>query len=473
MTSAPARVLERQQQIDTQARDAIRELGEAEATLVVRELVELSAIPGDMVRRSGQLAASERTVRDELRAILDGRHPHILFDFAQLQAGSLSKWISSTCKTVLDKVPSEDNAVARVIALDRAAGRITEREARLRIAELVHKSKVIWGASKEQVDGQRAVDLAEALTLDLVYKVLDETSGFFDLSRMETSSLSGWIRQTARAMAKWHKIVRPRGLAAATYVVEPSSEMLQGVLDEQTVERFVVDHPRRAEVEAHEDRATAALRGTRAGSRMFIGARALRHSLDLPPLCLPTELSDRQWIVDSVTEDSSVAARSLHMVVDIMCGASPRFKMDDRLLALWDEYSIAQLTKLASYPHGVVSTLVIGLVSPLPKLSRALTSAFHKAVRRCGPESLEWRRLSSELVGSYLARTCRPISDFDDTANQVARTAAIRAAAAATAQWPALVRQAAGFTGAPLGADEIDVEFKLTKILADLMDQDA
>lgn len=380
--------------------------------------------------------------------------------------------------------PRRVDEAACDIARRVADGQISVHEGHHEFAALVHMSWKVEEVAYSMASGQQAVDLSDTLRADLVSKILDVQSGFFDISMMRTASMSGWIRQTAKQLARWNRNLKPRGPRASLSLVDPIAPRIVDAADLTVEERryhgasLPAGEPlfdtvmSRDLVERQTELVAAAVKGTRPASRAFVVATTIRHTLNLPPLCRPTEPSDRDWVLDAVSSDQNLAARSLHTVIDIaVCGVDSRGTIDDRLLALWDEYSIDDLMRLSAHAPAVVKLFVMGMVAPMPKPSRAATRALHSAARSRVSGSMAHRLVARELVGAFLARSCRAVSEFDDTSDDISRATMVQAALTQGAKWPDLVRQAVAIPGSPFGLDEMEIEFELTRELVSILEQ--
>lgn len=372
----------------------------------------------------------------------------------------------------------EVDELARGIATAHVRGDIDDREAAGKFASLVVTSHVLDEVSRypRGLNDQQRLDLAESLRWSLVQAVLDIERGFFDTGRMLTSSFTGWLRQTGVAFSSRDAIVRPKTLADRLTVVHDltspgaADDGRVGALVDAAAERTATDEMLDVLL-SEPDELVASTKGMRASSRTFALAMAMRRAMRLPRLCVPTEESDRAWIMAVCQDDHRVAAASLRTVVQLICRLHEgRIDVDERLLALWDDCSLEQLQRLEDAPDELVSALVLGQVMPAPKPSRLVVRALRKRAKALLP-SRGWHDLAALLVASFLARTTNPVSDFDGLADEVARAAMAAEARRLAEMWPELVERAASWPGAPMGRDGEEMDMWLAEQLHDLTDQ--
>lgn len=364
---------------------------------------------------------------------------------------------------LLSSSPDES---ARAVANDAVAGDISTMEARHRIAELILASSIPnQVAARMGVTGQRYVDLVTSLRDMVVRRVLeDEGQGFLRFDVLAASSFEGWLRQTCAAAAPREQSIRPRNMPART-VLEDVTQIPIGGWAERRWLTGVEGSAEDAVLEALHSRQESELveiarrvYKQREGSLRFATAQAIRAALDLPALCVPSQPADREFVLSVCRADPRAADRSRRSTIESLREGGEPSLVDERLLSLWDDMTVDQMLRLDPYPVAATHILVVGTLEPMPKPSRAVVAAMRRALREAGPRSLEWSSLCQELLEAWLARSCRPVSDFDDTSCEQARARAYRAAERAAAKLPRLVERVCSWPDAPLGAsgEELD-----------------
>lgn len=381
---------------------------------------------------------------------------------------------------------AELDAAARAIAEAAATGELDERECAHRIATLIATSPIPAEVARYRsyLSAQQREDLTESLRWSLVNTVLDSERGFFDLDRMRTASFAGWLRQTAIAFASRDAVVRPRSMAdRLTVLWDTTPGAWQQESGSVTESPWFTLEPTESAEQAvtsvdflsllgEPERLLAKAKGMRATTRIFATSVEVRRALSLPRLCVPSDDADRQWVLETCQRDSAAAARSLRAVVELLCGLTDvRPDIDERLLALWDDFPLDKLQMLEDAPDNLIDVLVVGQVMPAPKPSRDVLRAMRKAAKELCP-ARGWQDLAGPLVASFVARTTSPVSDFDSLSDDVAKAALAAEAKRLAAMWPQLVERAVAWPGAPLGADEDEVSGRLARMLHELMESD-
>lgn len=359
---------------------------------------------------------------------------------------------------------------ARHAASEAVDGSMTERDARRLIAVVVSSSPVLVEvASGFARTEQEREDLADSLRASLVDIVLSEEREFFDLRTAATSSLSGWIRQTASAFARRDTIVRPRGTTATPVAigpeVDPEIEAAAPATPGADAHLGVPD--REHLVEASVAALDAGERKRHMADRPWLAATAMRRLLRLPRVCVPPVPADRAWAREALRSDTTLAARSLRTMLDLTAGFGEPGELDERVLSLWDDFSLEEMAALADYPDTTAYVIALGQLTLAPKPSRVAMRQMRKALKdRVGP-SAAWSTLSATLLGSFVSRVAEHVSSYDANSDEVSRLAMAAEADRLAAMWPDLVAQVAAWPGRPLGADESDVEHVLWELFLD------
>lgn len=357
---------------------------------------------------------------------------------------------------------------ARTIARDALEGRVTHRDARRVLAVAVSASQALVDvARKFGRDEQEREDLADSLRSSLVALVLDEQRGFFDLHVAAESSLTGWVRQTAVGFARRSRVLHPT--EPSPVPVDPHDAPQWD--DPRRAAPSAEDSALNADVEVLLAASTAALdmgeRRQRVANRPWLAATAMRQVLRLPRLCVPRDPDDRRWVQEALTADEHLAARSLRTVLDLAAGFDDGFDHDERLLSLWDDHTNGQMARLLDFPDSTAHVIALGQVVLAPKPSRVAMRTMRKALRDTVGPAQEWATLTATLLGSFVARVAESVSAFDGRANELTRLAVEAEAATLAAMWPDLLERVVSWPGAPLGADEADVEQHLWAVFLD------
>lgn len=372
---------------------------------------------------------------------------------------------------------------AHEIARQAVDGELEGRTARAMLAELVHRSGVAVEVSMYEytLNVQARSDVAESVAAKLAEWVLDEDDPFFSLEHVATGSLCGWARQCGLQIVRRHDAVRPRRLAREVSLVDPVPPMVleahrngpyrsyhlsQAFAGASSEELFLTEAGR--DMAQREERVLAEIRGARLESRPRVIASTLRRELGLPALCVPRDDTDREFVRSRCEADPLLAARSWRTMLDILEDPQlGRSATDERLLSLWDDYSVEDLLKLEKYPPSAIQMIVVGSLAPAPKMSRGALRTMTRLVKaKRNPCTRPWQELVTALVASYVAQHTRAISEFDDTSDEISKAAMRRAAALDAAQWPDVLERAMAFPGAPLGTDPEDVEAELAEAMA-------
>lgn len=359
---------------------------------------------------------------------------------------------------------------ARQAASAAVDGAMTERDARRVIAVVVSSSPVLVEvASGFARNEQEREDLADSLRASLVDLVLADDRAFFDVRIASGSSLSGWIRQTAQTFARRDAIVRPRGAIVTPVAigpdVDPEIEAAVPASPAADAELGAPDHERL--VDASVAALDAGERKRHMADRPWLAATAMRRLLRLPRVCVPPEPADREWARQALCADTTLAARSLRAMLDLTAGFGTPGELDERVLSLWDDFSLEEMSTLADYPDTTAYVISLGQLTLAPKPSRVAMRSMRKALKdRVGP-SAAWSTLSATLLGSFVSRVAEHVSSYDANSDEVSRLAMAAEADRLAAMWPGLVEQVTSWPGRPLGTDESDVEHVLWDLFLD------
>lgn len=317
-----------------------------------------------------------------------------------------------------------------LIAESILAGTQDETEGRWKIAGLLTladiPSNIVNRGSHSSMAPQLKEDVAEKLRQLIEKKVRQTEPAYLDLTRMvrERSSACGWARSLARTAAgsAVRDVVAPQRHSTIVNPQADREESLGGdtLAFHQASVEFDVEALDTPDIDeevavAAERQFTEDARGTRDTGRLRIAAKALLETFQLPNAIRPEDHIDREFlrqIIDSDVNAARESARSLHaLIVDVQ--TARQASTDERLLAMWDDYTIAQLEMIVDKPARFAQTIAQAALSLEPKPSRNAVGAATAAIRRLVPNTPQWGQLSRDLVASYMASETEPLSAFD------------------------------------------------------------
>lgn len=321
---------------------------------------------------------------------------------------------------------------ALLIADQIIAGTRDESEGRWAILSLLLgadiPASVLKRGSYANMLPQVRLDVADKLLIVLERKVLQtEPQPFLDLALLteKRHSICGWARSLMRTAAGGAVRDVATAYRNTTYVApmaedndESFSATSHAYLNAAvTFDPTSIDDGAEFEDEASqiEERFAAEAHGSRDQDRIRLGAAALREAFDLPEAIRPTDVIDREWVRTALTVDETAAhaaaAALLALITDVQSPAQAQ--IDERLLAMWDDYTVTQLGTLTEKPARVAAAIAQAAMLLEAKPNREAVAAAAATVRTLVPDTADWRRAARQLIDSYVAAECEARSDWD------------------------------------------------------------
>lgn len=350
--------------------------------------------------------------------------------------------------------PSRDDYLderARQIAADACSGKIDAHTARMEIVGLIFEAKVMqFVADATRVPVWERDELETRVHDNLIERVLDEDA--FSLETASHSSVIGWARQEGFRKSQWAlgeiRRERRKGFSVPTFEgTQIESDLAIG--------GDVTPKPNDEFLDLAEGFSKKA-KGTRERGRSIIAARTLLDAFRLPNPIIPAEPADREWIVAAVNRDHELAHRALvafhHLIDGSMSDTDKR--IDQRLLALWDDYSYEQIELLVGKTPLVCRTIVAAACSRRPRPNKSVVSEVRDTVILAA-EGEGWADYAADVVETWLARECETFSEFVTPSDADAEKAR-QIAAERSSTWDALVAAGERY-GFPMGKTPEDV----------------
>lgn len=380
--------------------------------------------------------------------------------------------------------------------IDRwAAGHLSERQARHEIAGVLTGSGISHEVSREYqtwhyglASGpQLSQDVAAEFDEFLFRRITEEgPEAFFDLERARGASVTGWARQTLRATRKSvlrnihnrtaarQELVAPTGAedgrhTAAAHAFTQAPAPGTGVDSTEVAQRMMLEE------------ATEWLRSKashhRGIARTAAGSAALRFAFNLPEPVRP-EVRIRRRALPLLESDPKSAHRSAQAMLACLNrihGWQGMFDAADQdLLALWDDYSKAQLFELVSRDTAIAHTLAVEALADRARPDRPSVRAFRAAVKEYAPilkngrKPAGWRTCVNAVVDAFLAEEFEAFSAFD-TAGAATHEDKLaereETLAGAWDAYQAMVR----FPEAPLGTTHQEVRDRLDGLIRGIL----
>ncbi len=385
------------------------------------------------------------------------------------------------------------DARINTIASEALIGEIPETEARWMILKelfgsdvprmVAQKNYVTLGLTRQEVQ-----DLADRLQELLERKALDPN--FMKLDKLVTSKACGWaynlcstaarsearnMRRPMRDMDSVDPLIAQEtsaSLSAGTSTVRWHTRAELGYAnategDVDLLER--VTGPDIEELDAIEIEYVRGAAGARGHGRRFVQAEALRKMFKLPELVRPETSLDRAWVLDELTGDEGLALRSavaMHALIDGVQTLEQR-NIDDRLLALWDDYTAGQLETLIGKPAQVAHTLALAASSLLSRPSRDVLATALATIRMTS-EGPNWRSFTRDLFDAWIAVECEETSDYDAKSSQEDKDRRHGERMVSAMNWPELAREATRLPKKPLGSTTREVATWMRQLVSNL-----
>lgn len=376
-----------------------------------------------------------------------------------------------------------------------AAGQLTERQTRHQIAGVLTGSGISHEVSREYqtwhyglASGpQLSQDVAAEFDEFLFRRITEEgPEAFFDLERARGASVTGWARQTLRATRKSvlrnlhnrtsarQELVAPTGaedgrVTAAAHAFTQAPAPGSGVDSPEVTQRMMLEE------------ATEWLRSKashhRGIARTAAGSAALRFAFNLPEPVRP-EVRVRRRALPLLEADPKAAHRSAQAMLACLNrihGWQGMFDHADQdLMALWDDYSKAQLFELVSRDPAIAHTLAVEALADRARPDRPSVRAFRAAAKEFAPvlkngrKPAGWRTCVNAVVAAFLAEEFEAFSAFD-TAGAATHEDKLaereETLAGAWDAYQAMVR----FPEAPLGSTHQEIRDRLDGLIRGIL----
>jgi hypothetical protein len=383
-----------------------------------------------------------------------------------------------------------DPATAARDILDRLNdGDLDEREARLKLAGVIEASNVPVAVAREVqgITDRHRRDLASLLSEMMLGRVTG-TGGFcqsLDLERIrEGADINAWARQLLRSavpskmrdirLVDSHEaLVDPTNAASAettsfsgmAYAQASVSGADIAIEDDHFTEQFNSMAPE-----------SRTLRRTGQTKR---NARTLREAYAITaPLVIPEAPADRSWLISYLGAETDAAGEtrfthimetyaSLNVWVAVVSGrGNPRADIDDRLLGLWDDFTLEQAEDLLELRPAVAHTIALAEAMLAPKPSRDVVARAISATKMAAAGH-DWDLHAKALISAWVANESAAVSEFN-TKTVVDFEAAEAERVALAETLPAQLEQTAAWHNQPLGAKQDDVDAFLRRLFTSL-----
>lgn len=226
-------------------------------------------------------------------------------------------------------------------------------------------------------------------------------------------------------------------------------------------EYFTHEDCERQRIEEIGDNYMMASRGLREFKRAEVRAQTLMDGLGLPSTVRPRK-ADRLCLYRMVSMDLSLCEKSARNMVNILNSKPAIYDCDERLLALWDDYTAENLEALLIAGKPAVRAMVLKALADYQALSKRRRNLFVHSVRKMGNRSARWTTLAESLVHVFIAEETHPLltgETDDELAVERSRERAFRRAIMAKSEQ--IYSEVAGFEDQPLGATQEDIRSTL------------
>lgn len=400
---------------------------------------------------------------------------------------------------VLATDPTPEELDTHIVNIAEAAtrGALPERQARQAISGLLMTLHIPDHVAKREpnLTNQERADLADKLTELIHVKATQETDGGLNLTYIAEngSSGAGWARNLARVATK-SKLRDHRAHYNKTVAVDPTlaSDDPGAPLRYQDIAFHAAAAPA-ADAEigvVNTEAAFTALRhdftdtaaGQRGAGRLRVEAKALTDAYDVPMPIRPDTFADREWIrenvamVDVPQRDMTAPIDEYHARCEVVAKENEKRAIiareslrawyglvtssetlaqraiDDRLIALWDDFTPEEAEVIMGRPAKIALVLVSAAITALPKPNRSVISSAIQ-VTRMADDGAGWDALAEKLVASWIAMECNVVSDYDSRVTAEVKQQRFSERSELAEMWPQLVQAVITRPGAPLGED--------------------
>lgn len=285
---------------------------------------------------------------------------------------------------------------------------------------------------------------------------------FFCLNTPPTS-MTGWVRQFLRVayprmvfdLFQKERRQLPMedealaNLSNATHVTSTETEY------------FTHEECERQRIEQIGDDYMKVSRGLREFRRAEVRAQSLMDGLGLPATVRPRK-ADRLCLYRMVSLDLTLCEKSAWNMLNILKSKPALYDCDERLLALWDDYTEDKLEALLNAGKPAVRAMVLQALADYQALSKRRHKLLLSSVRKMGNRSARWATLAESLVHVFVAEEAHPLltgETDDELAIERRRERAFRRAILAKSDH--IYTEVAGFEDQPLGSTQEDIRMNL------------
>lgn len=353
---------------------------------------------------------------------------------------------------------------ARAAAVSAIEGRTSEASARRRIAVLLSNSVVVdWqvasfrarypAASSNMIDVMRA----ESERLLTIKVEQTDVSSSFDLARATRSSPVGWashlLRSASASLAR--KVHRRVKEVATDQVYEPADGRWSSISKSHAnftgAEKYLAAHA------WLEQRRSVRSQSVRDAEHAF----AFIQAFDLPAPIRP-HFRDRRQIHRTIRQRPQAcwhAAAKQFIAVGGAVNKQVDEEVDDRVTALWDDYSPAQLARLVSKDDRAAPLLGLVFTDDFVRPSAAETKRFVAAVARKAQRAHDKKVLREAARALIEVEFSTAPLNLSTTQTSAEQRQAVQDDY--TARAPELFAAATDIAGSPLGAHADEVYAQL------------
>ncbi|MFC5729403.1 MULTISPECIES: hypothetical protein [Nocardioides] len=343
----------------------------------------------------------------------------------------LSDMTPATRSLVLSPAPTTseiDQVVHGLIDL-HFAGQIDAETTRREISAALYVAGIHLDVANKRFDLPRQLrsDLADLLLSRLIDKLI--TGSFYSFETGRQKSACGWARQVAKSVAQSELRNHQRAARRLGAPIDPTSHefaaMVNGAAAQDVVDPYALR--RHAAVAELVEDFTQRIRGMRSTDRVFVSAETLCVGLGVRPAVRPESMADRDYCLEVLSADQTLAQRSLRRWRQLVFGSAlePMEEIDERVLALWDEQTEDSSAELLGRPGHVCHLLALAAASPLPRPPRKALQRLKTVVMTAsGLQDDWWCELASRLVDAYVASQYEAYSEYATMTDEARRAAA-------------------------------------------------
>ncbi|WP_443447778.1 hypothetical protein [Glutamicibacter ardleyensis] len=240
--------------------------------------------------------------------------------------------------------------------------------------------------------------------------VASNGEGAFFCLQTPPTSMTGWTRQFLRTAYPrmvydvYQKERRQLPTEAETLANLSNTSRISS----RGTEYFTDEEYERRRIEQIGDDYMKVSRGLREFKRAEVRAQSLMDGLGIPATVRPRK-ADRLCLYKMVSQDLSLCEKSARNMLNILKNKQSRYSCDDRLLALWDDYSAEKLETLISTGKQAVRAMVLKALADYQALSKRRHKLLLSSVRKMGNRSAQWSILAESLVNVFIAEEAHPL----------------------------------------------------------------